>query len=91
MTGQVRVTGAALAQASGSLSSAGRMFQSAGNVPAGVDTGADTVSSALDRVGRALRRATSVTGERATTQGRAAAQTQHAFQNLDARLARAVS
>lgn len=91
MTGQVRVTGAALAQASGSLSSAGRMFQSAGNVPAGVDTGADTVSSALDRVGRALRRAASISGERAEAHGRAAAQTQHAFQNLDARLARAVS
>lgn len=90
MSGQVRITGAALMQASGALSTAGRLFQAAGSARFGADTGADAVSGALERVGRALRRATSVSGERAAAHGRAAARTQQAFRELDAGLAASV-
>ena len=90
MSGQVRITGAALMQAAGALSTAGRLFQDAGSAQFGADTGADAVSSALERVGRALRRVSSVSGERAAAHGRAAVRTQRAFRELDAGLAASV-
>lgn len=87
----MQIVGAVLRQAEAALVNASASFANSGVVQIGADFGSDRVSAALAGFASALSRATSDSGERASSQAQASRAAQESFAQCDARIAASAS